>query len=347
MEAGIFLVSSTYYYADRSQSTLLPDGLYERVIDAELKSQLDSLTREIDTSVLDDGDSNVILARYLQRILEGVFEAIPHSDRLQKQIDAANSILDLLRRELPSTANMMSALTTEKLLEIRAATRPALPRPSAGLVASSLLTGTSSDPSLSSLLKQELQSADRVDILCAFVKWSGIRLIENKLRSFCNTHDKEPEPALRVIATTYMGATDERAVTALTNLPSTGVRVSYDTHSTRLHAKAYLFYRNSGFSTAYVGSSNISAAALTDGLEWNTRISEAETPHLWQKVVGTFETYWHLAEMVPYYLGDQNRLADALIREKLGEPSYEDGFRFEIRPYPFQEEVLERLLAER
>ena len=326
---------------------MLHDGLYERVIDTELRSQLDRLTREIDTTVLDEGDSNVILARYMQRIVETIFGALPHAGRLQKQVEVANGILDLLRRELPSTVNMLSALTTEKLLEIRAATRPALPRPSAGLVASSLLTGASIDPSLSSLLKQELQSADRVDILCAFVKWSGIRLIENELRSFCSTHDKEPEPALRVITTTYMGATDERAVTALTNLPSTGVRVSYDTHSTRLHAKAYLFHRDSGFSTAYVGSSNISAAALTDGLEWNTRITEAETPHLWQKVVGTFETYWHSAEMVPYYLGDQTRLAHALIREKAGEPGYDDSFRFEIRPYPFQEEVLERLNAER
>ena len=83
--------------------------------------------------------------------------------------------------------------------------------------------------------------------------------------------------ALRVITTAYMGVTEQRALDELVRLGAQ-VRVSYDVRRTRLHAKAWLFYRQTGFSTAYIGSSNLSAAAQLDRLEWNVRLSRGCRP---------------------------------------------------------------------
>ena len=139
---------------------------------------------------------------------------------------------------------------------------------------------------------KEIATADRVDILCPFIRWSGLRLILDELKQLT----EQPHPdglRLRVITTSYMGATDPRAVEAIRDLANTQIRVSYDTARTRLHAKAYLIHRASGFGSAYIGSANLSRAALSEGLEWTSKLSQYELPHLWEKIVGTFETYWN------------------------------------------------------
>jgi superfamily II DNA or RNA helicase len=210
-----------------------------------------------------------------------------------------------------------------------------------------LLTGARLDPSLASQLSKEFAAADRVDILCSFIKWSGIRLLMDALRVLTATPHPDG-PRLRVISTSYMGATDANAIEALRDLPNTQVKVSYDTERTRLHAKAYLVHRTTGFGSAYIGSANVSRAALSEGLEWTSKISQYELPHLWQKIVATFETYWNDDEFESFDVNALPRLREAISRERTrGTVENSELPTFDLRPYPFQEEILDALAAER
>ncbi|WP_224362857.1 DUF3427 domain-containing protein [Hyalangium versicolor] len=196
-------------------------------------------------------------------------------------------------------------------------------------------------PRIGTELRRELESADAVDLLCAFVKWQGFRVLEAELRVL-----RERGCRLRVLTTTYMGATDRRALDALAALGAE-IRVSYETRTTRLHAKAWLFHRKTGFSTAYIGSSNLSRSALLDGLEWNVRVAAAEQPHIVDTFRATFEAYW---EDTAFELYDPARDAarfDSAIAIERGAGTEPSFVGLEVRPFEHQRVMLERLEAER
>lgn len=219
------------------------------------------------------------------------------------------------------------------------------PRPTTPFSQSDLLVNAEGQPNIGSELKAELASADRVDLICAFVIWSGVRQLREALEDVVRRGGQ-----VRVITTTYMGATEKRAVDELHALGAE-VRVALDARTTKLHAKAWLLERDSGLNTAYVGSSNLSHTALFDGLEWNVRLSSLDARHVIDRVRMTFESHWaseHFEEYDPEKNGDE--LEKALIqhdRRSLGESSTITFANLEVRPYPHQDRMLETLRFER
>jgi len=108
-----------------------------------------------------------------------------------------------------------------------------------------------------------------------------------------------------------------KAVEQLSKLSNTGIHISYDTEWTRLHAKTYVFWRDTGFSTVYIGSSNISESAMTSGLEWNIKLSQYDSGDILEKIRATFEGYWNNPEFTPFIAAlDSERLRQALKSER-------------------------------
>jgi superfamily II DNA or RNA helicase len=321
----------------------LVPGLYESLINVFIDVGITEAASEhlhSETRALDPGDSHAYLAQYLAEHIRKALASFPQSERLERQFELANRILNLLSENSPEAFDKDQArlLRTELLMAL---SPTPLQRADTPLSTSCLMTGTRQDPTLVSQLRKEIASADRVDILCSFIKWGGVRILDESLRQLTATK------SLRVITTSYMGATDPKAVEFLHNLPNTEVQVSYDTRRTRLHAKAYIIHRETGFGVAYIGSSNLSQAALTDGLEWNVKISQEESPHLWQKVCATFDTYWNDNEFVAYTADSKERLREALRSERSSTDDESILTYFNLKPYPFQQEILDKLEAER
>ncbi len=334
---------------------MLRPGLYEQVINTKLKSELAEIPQaRKDTAPIDKAEASHVLSQYLADVVQkGLDNVLDNGGDIAAQVALTNQIVTLIQTSTQE-ADFAALSVAEQAEQLLALLREADPRLAAGKTAadltrpetsmaqSSLFTGAVHEPQMYTELKKEIASADRIDMLVSFIKWSGLRLIMDELREFTKNGGK-----LRIITTSYMGATDVKAIEELRQLPNTQIKVSYNTKQTRLHAKAYVFSRDTGFTTAYVGSSNLSNAALTSGLEWNTKVTKRDLPETIDKIVATFEYYWNDREF-EYYAEDQReRLARALKAEKYYDANNPELYTMDIAPYSYQQEILDRLEAER
>ena len=240
---------------------MLESGLYEQIINKELAELIDNTkSKEFGTVSIDNAEAAKVLSRYIADIIEKSLDNVAdNGGDVNRQIELANKIVRTIISESgdDSFNDLSVDERAEQLFSVldkmhTGTSKTSLPRPETSIARSSLFTGAVHEPQMFTELKKEILSADRIDMLVSFIKWSGLRLIIDELREFTQNGGE-----LRIITTSYMGATDVKAIEELRALQNTLIKVSYDTKRTRLHAKNYVFYRNTGFTTAYVGSSNL------------------------------------------------------------------------------------------
>lgn len=288
---------------------------------------------------IDCAESPGMLTDHISRIIRNRLSDEQLTE--QERADFVNNLIDLLGEEkdeqLADYKEMLAAVISHQDEVRLEATKSSLVRPMTGFRASSLFTGGQSPISLISEIERDIESADAIYIIVSFLKLSGVNLLFDHLKSFCS----KPGHRLRVITTTYCGVTDAKAVERLATLPNTEIRISYNTQIERLHAKSYIFERNSGFSTAYIGSSNLSKSAQTDGLEWNIRVTNVENPHIISAALATFNIYWNSHNFEDFNEGGIDKLYTEL--KKVRTPQLAPDVLCKYSILPHQKQILDKL----
>ena len=319
-------------------------GLYEVLITQLVEEELKSLDSRLSAkrAELRPAEAADRIALHVARLIRRTVESKGELEKATFGVHLAQALVRELaalssNRELPQEAPIDPGVVLQSIVGRNPdGSEEELSPPFIPLLDTTLLTNSPGEPRVGSQILTEIHSADRIDVVMAFIRRSGIAPLLEPLRRFCASGR-----TLRVLTTVYTGSTEAAALDALKALGAE-IRVSYDTTTTRLHAKAWLFHRSSGFSTAYIGSSNLTHSAQVSGLEWNVRISGARNPDVIEKVEAVFETYWSSGDFAEY---EAEKFAAAIARRSSG-PELAIS-PIELRPEPFQERLLEQIAVAR
>lgn len=332
------------------------EGLYDSVIDSQLQRLLELARRAgVDIGVRElKGRDGRLIARELATAVIEAIESRLSSDEVASvaDIDLVNRLLRQLQEgpEIdPGSIAQMLPLVLERIGPKQETSPP-------DLSDHGLLTGREGTESLLLQLKRELATSNRVDWLVSFIKHTAVKMMQAYIEDFLKRGGR-----LRIVTTAYMGATDPSALEQLAqisreNESRLSIRFSRDVESTRLHAKAYIHHRESGFGSAYIGSANLSRPALTEGLEWTVRLSQAASPGLWSKIEETFEQWWGDPEFMEYGVAENHETHAqfrALVAQQKSSATRSSGDElssltiFDLQPKPFQQAILDRIAVER
>jgi superfamily II DNA or RNA helicase/HKD family nuclease len=323
----------------------LPRGLYEELVTEALEARLQTVSAQLHTRrrPLHEAEAADRISLHLSRETRRALDCLKDKDRITEGITLARKILDLVETAIPdSEARFQRPINAaDPVLDALLALQPdgtpeTIPAPLTPLLDTTLLTNAPHEPRVGHQILTEIYSADRIDVVMAFIRRSGIRPMIAALKKHCESGQR-----LRVLTTTYTGSTEERALDELQQLGAE-VFVSYDLTTTRLHAKAWLFHRDAGFSTAYIGSSNLTHSAQISGLEWNVRVSGARNPDVIRQVTAMFEAYRNSGDFLPY---DRDQFRACAVAANSGPEVMLSPLQ--IRLEPFQERLLELIALSR
>ena len=339
-------------------------GIYEQIINQLFEEKISSIDQNrfyIGKRVIKKDEVAKLLSMYLTSIFEQVLsdmvdindetdeEDEQKDSSVKRGLELANSIIRKLVNEFHLDSGNLVSAQAKILTAVIDKTQSDYPdlakrleemMPMKGLINGALFTGKGMK--MYTELQKEIASADEIRLMVSFIKKRGLALILPRLKEFTNRGGQ-----LKVITTTYMQATDYDAIIQLSSLKNTEIKITYDISSERLHAKAYVFLRDTGFNTAYIGSSNISEQALDTGAEWNVKVTQMEQPRMMKTILGAFDASWWADGYETFVNGEDNeRLKAALNKEVDNEIDF-STLKGLIRPFDYQQEILERLQVER
>lgn len=170
----------------------LNEGFYESVInkliDDEIKEAKSQRQVHIADKAIDKEEGSSILSKYMYSVLNKSLNRISGDDKLNKQVDLCNKIINLLINDVQlddfdeliinDNAKLLLAVLSSLDSSLVEKNKNNKIRPITSLATDSLFTGAKNEPSLGSELVKEINTADRIDMLVSFIKWSGLVQIE-------------------------------------------------------------------------------------------------------------------------------------------------------------------------
>ena len=321
----------------------LTSGVYENLISEQLEAEKRAAEQERLVCIeqpVDSAEHPRMIADYISHLIQQKLddENLTAEQRVEIDNRIIREIGDVPKEELLSkTDEFLAAVVPEEEHVRLVQTNDTIIRPLTGFRVSNLFTGRQSPIPLHEEILRDIASADKIYIIVSFLRLSGVRLLMDALKKFTAV----PGHSLKIITTTYCGHTEAKAVQQLSELPNTEIKISYNTNIERLHAKAYIFERESGFSTAYIGSSNLSKSAQTEGLEWNVRVTNMENPQIIDAAIKTFEVYWNSKDFEDFKDGGIEKFKKELkLQHEYGEAKT-IYHRYSILPH--QKAILDKL----
>jgi len=179
-------------------------------------------------------------------------------------------------------------------------------------------------------LRRALQHADQVDIVAAFAQHSGVELLESDWVDALHRGAR-----IRLLTSDYLNITSAHALQRLLTLHTAHEAFEARLHEVTgpsFHPKAYLFARDP-HGIAYVGSSNLSGTALTHGIEWNLRATDATS-------------FARLRDRFEHLFADATPLTPALVadyQQRVPVPPAPEPAAPKPVPHDIQVEVLQAL----
>lgn len=328
-------------------------GLYDQLNTNELEDELalskfESLYEDLDVELSHERLADELTEQLSKLLAEFKGEK---KDKLSKQISFVNQLLAYSREQINGKYQSGKYTFPPKVLRAVHPNIKQVELPKIGLSQPWLFTAGKGSPSLLHELRMELASCQKVDILVSFIMVSGIRKIIDILKSITSADaNGKTQTKIRIITTTYTGATEQKALDQLAELPGCEVRISHAGKRTKLHAKAWIFERDTGFSSAYVGSANLSHSAMVNGLEWTVKFTEKGQPSLYSRAQAHFETLWLDNEFQKYDPNDLNdvaKLKDSIKRESFGGFNTTFSSYLDVEPRSYQVGILAQLQDER
>lgn len=202
----------------------LSRGLYDLLVTEAVARALDDLTTG--RPALQDVHAEELperIADALGRQLRAALEQVDAEDdeQARAQLALVNRMLARLREEIGGDPAAVDPIVepAKVLRAIHTEGQDAPLAPDTGLASPWLFTAGRGSPSLLNELRREAAACEQIDILVSFITVSGVRKLIDVLRSVtAGDAAGRGRTKIRVLTTTYTGATDFAAVEELARI---------------------------------------------------------------------------------------------------------------------------------